>query len=169
MIVDPAEGLAAMDALRSHFRATGIDEGMIGSIHAAAAAATGDAAATIELIGEAQATLHRAGSDNGLPDLLLAPTILAWRRGDLDRARRWLSAIRHAGRPTQNFPLTAMFRQVRNGSGSTIPRLHNRRGDLRRGPCLAPYAPTGFLKAASSLTSSAQAPRPSGRDLPNPL
>jgi hypothetical protein len=90
---------------------------MISLIHAAIAAATGNTQATIELINEAQATLRRAGSDNGLPDLLLAPAILAWRRSDLSRARRWLSAIRHAGRPTQNFPITAMFRQVRDQAG----------------------------------------------------
>jgi hypothetical protein len=117
VVADPAEGVAAMDALRAHLRSIGTDDAMIAVIHAAAAAATGDAAATLVLIEEAQAVLHRAGADDGLPDLLLAPAILAWRHSDLPRARRWLSAIRHAGRPTQNFPITAMFRQVRNRVG----------------------------------------------------
>jgi hypothetical protein len=52
-----------------------------------------------------------------MPDLLLAPAILAWRRGELAHARNWLNAIRHADRPTQNFLFTAMFRQVRNQVG----------------------------------------------------
>jgi hypothetical protein len=52
----------------------------------------------------------RFSSDNGLPDLLLAPAALAWALGDMDRARHYLTAIRRASRATQFFPTTIAYR-----------------------------------------------------------
>jgi hypothetical protein len=51
--------------------------------------------------------------DDGLPDLLLPPAALAWQLGRPELARRWLTAVRQAGRPTSTFMLTIMFRKLR--------------------------------------------------------
>jgi hypothetical protein len=55
--------------------------------------------------------------DDGLPDLLLPPAALAWRLGHLEAARRWLTAIRRAPKPTKSFHITIMYRQLRNELG----------------------------------------------------
>jgi hypothetical protein len=62
---------------------------------------------------------RRTRSDGGLPDNLLPLVTLAWRLGDTGRAQRWLTAIREAPAPTQNFNLTAVFRQLRSELGLT--------------------------------------------------
>jgi predicted ATPase/class 3 adenylate cyclase len=78
-----------------------------------ATAATGDVEATLRLVTKAREDSERANNDNGLPDLLLAPVAIAWRRGNLAAARRWLAAVRHAPKPTQTLQITLMYRLLR--------------------------------------------------------
>jgi predicted ATPase/DNA-binding winged helix-turn-helix (wHTH) protein len=65
-----------------------------------------------ELAGRVRARSERAGR-SCFPDLLLPPAMVAYRRGDDERASRWLAAIRHAGRPTQSFQITVAYRRLR--------------------------------------------------------
>ena len=81
-------------------------------VRAAVYAANEDAARASELADGIVERLARAGYDP-MPDLLIPPAILAHRRGDNDRAARWLDAIRHAGRPTQSFQVTILYRCLR--------------------------------------------------------
>lgn len=76
------------------------------------AAARGDAGRCLERLDEGIARAQRAGLD-GLPDLLLAPAVAAFQRGEHHRAAGWLLAIRQAQRPTASFPLTIIYRQLR--------------------------------------------------------
>ena len=41
--------------------------------------------------------------------------------GDLGRAAGWLQAVRHAGRPTQSFQATVIYRRLRDAIGTTAP------------------------------------------------
>ena len=86
-------------------------------LEACACAGAGNAERTHALVNAAYDEARRALGEDGLPDLLLPAAILAWRRRDLDRAQRWVTAIRRAGRPTANFLVTIMFRQLRDRVG----------------------------------------------------
>ncbi|NNE10673.1 MAG: hypothetical protein HKN41_00325, partial [Ilumatobacter sp.] len=80
-------------------------------------AACGDVEGTRRCIAEAEAHARRTSDDDGLPDLLLGPAALAWRLGDAERARRWLTTVRRSPKPTANFQLTIMYRLLRNEVG----------------------------------------------------
>ena len=82
-----------------------------------AVAACGDIEATRQSVAATEALTRLTSNDDGLPDLLLPAATLAWRLGYTEEARRWLTAIRHAAVPTQNFQLTIMYRQVRRQVG----------------------------------------------------
>jgi predicted ATPase/DNA-binding winged helix-turn-helix (wHTH) protein len=79
---------------------------------AAAHAAAGESAEAAALVVAIQARLDRAGQAS-LPDLLVPAAVLAHRLGERDRADRWLRAIRAAGRPTQSFQVTCVYRRLR--------------------------------------------------------
>jgi hypothetical protein len=81
---------------------------------AVGAASAGDIDWTVRLINEAVDHLRNAGIDDGLPDLLVPFAMLAWRLDDHQRARRLLTAVRHAGRPTSNVGTTMPYRYLRN-------------------------------------------------------
>jgi hypothetical protein len=70
----------------------------------------------LETLSVAEREYELVGED-GLPDKLLAPIALAWRLGEHDRASIWLTAIRHAAKPTQNFLLTSIYRRRRDQVG----------------------------------------------------
>ncbi len=89
----------------------------IESMNAWAAAADGDLSAALSTLSEVEASLRAGGRDDGLPDLLLAPAIAAWRLGDSSRASRWATAIHRADRQTQTFNATGAFRQLRDRVG----------------------------------------------------
>jgi predicted ATPase/class 3 adenylate cyclase len=78
-----------------------------------AAAATSDITATRDSIARTTDSATAAGEDP-LPDLLVPLATLAWALGDLDRARRWLTAVRHASTPTHGFYVTIIYRQLRD-------------------------------------------------------
>lgn len=82
-----------------------------------AAAATGDTEATRQGLSKTEAALRDDLTDDGMPDLLMPPAALAWAIGDHDRARTWLTAIRHSPVPTHDFNLTIIYRQLRNQVG----------------------------------------------------
>jgi hypothetical protein len=91
---------------------------------AAVHAAAGESAEAAALVVAIQARLHRAGQAS-LPDLLVPAAVLAHRLGERDRADRWLRAIRAAGRPTQSFQVTFVYRRLREavpGSDGAPPR-----------------------------------------------
>ncbi len=83
---------------------------------AAVHAAHGDAAATGALVWRIRDRLARAGLD-GLPDLLVPVAVLAHRLGEDRSAVRWLDAVRTAGRPTQSFQATVLYRRAREVIG----------------------------------------------------
>jgi hypothetical protein len=80
---------------------------------ATAAARAGDIGWTHRLLEEAIDQIGRGGSDDGLLDLLVPLAMLAWRLGDEERARRLLTAVKHAGRPTSNMGSTVVYRGLR--------------------------------------------------------
>ena len=82
-------------------------------------ARAGHASATHEALEVAERELRRSGNDDGLPDLLLGPAILAYALGQPERAARWTTAIRLSAKPTQNLPMTSFFRQLRDRVGLT--------------------------------------------------
>ncbi len=87
---------------------------------AAVHAAHGDAAATGALVWRIRDRLARAGLD-GLPDLLVPIAVLAHRLGEDRAAVRWLDAVRTAGRPTQSFQATVLYRRARQVIGRPGP------------------------------------------------
>ncbi len=82
-------------------------------IIALGAAGAGDAHWTHRLIEESIDHIRRASNDDGLPDVLVPIALLAWRLDDVTRARRLLTAVRHAGRPTSNIGITIGYRGLR--------------------------------------------------------
>jgi predicted ATPase/DNA-binding winged helix-turn-helix (wHTH) protein len=82
-----------------------------------AIAACGDVDETRRNVAATESLARLASDDDGLPDLLLAPAALAWRLGQTARARRWLTAVRRSAKPTANFQLSIMFRQLRDEIG----------------------------------------------------
>jgi hypothetical protein len=81
--------------------------------YATAAASAGDIGWTCRLIEESVEQIGRGGSDDGLPDLLVPLAMLAWRLDDEERARRLLTAVKHAGRPNSGIGSTIVYRGLR--------------------------------------------------------
>ena len=117
VVIDPARSLAAMDTCARRLRETSSSLAVSSLLLATTAAANGEVDRVRNHIDEAVGLQRRIGADDGLPDLLLPAIVLAWRQGDHGRARHWLTAMRHAPRPTQNFIVTAVFRQIRDRLG----------------------------------------------------
>ena len=120
ILTDPPRALASAAALHAFEQqsVTSADATIV--VRAAAAASSGDVELTGICLRDAVESYRLQGNDDGLPDLLLPPALLAWRLED-PRARRWLTAIRHGGRPTQNFVLTSIYRQLRHAVGLDAP------------------------------------------------
>ncbi|MFR9802416.1 ATP-binding protein [Pseudonocardia sp. RS010] len=97
------------------------DDPAWGSLLVAAAvhAAADEPAQALALVETARSRLHRAGRD-GLPDLLVPAAVLAHRRGEQARAARWLRAVRRAGRPTQSFQVTVVYRRLRDAVDAAV-------------------------------------------------
>ena len=77
-----------------------------------------DPTGALESLEEALTRAKRTGTETGLPDLLLAPATLAYRLGDHDRCRQLLADVRADGRPTAGFPLTTLYRRLREQVGA---------------------------------------------------
>ena len=109
---DPPRARNCWGGNRSH-----VELGFVALANSWAAAADGDIRAALSALSEAEVSLRAGGGDDGLPDLLLAPAIGAWRLGDSPRATRWATAIHRADRQTQSFNATGAFRQLRDRVG----------------------------------------------------
>lgn len=81
-------------------------------------ASNGRADETAALVDQVRRRLEQAGQD-WLPDLLVPAAVLAHRMGDDALASRWVRAVRDAGRPTQSFLTTCVYRRVREAVGLT--------------------------------------------------
>jgi predicted ATPase/DNA-binding winged helix-turn-helix (wHTH) protein len=79
-------------------------------------ASCGDRARAVALAEKVRTRLARAERDS-LPDLLVPAAVLAHRLGDDERAARWVRAVRDAGRPTQSFQVTCLYRRLRETVG----------------------------------------------------
>lgn len=88
------------------------------AVASCASAAAGDVEAARASITRTIGSATSAGEEP-LPDLLVPLATLAWARGDLDRARRWLTAVRRAPIPTHGFYVTIIYRQLRDRIGLT--------------------------------------------------
>ncbi len=120
VVREPRESLMAIQRLTTLYAATdGLGPSMSssgGSPHlcsCVAYAANGDVEAAQSWLVETESMIRLTSSDDGLPDLLLAPAALAWRLGHQDKARRWLAAVRHSPKPTQNFHATVIYQRLR--------------------------------------------------------
>ena len=82
-------------------------------VEAAARASAGDAPAAAAITSTVLTRLEWAGQEPW-PDLLIPPIAHAVRIGDRQRAAGWLDATRAAGRPTQSFQATVLYRRLRD-------------------------------------------------------
>ncbi|HSJ91597.1 MAG TPA: hypothetical protein VK917_05980, partial [Ilumatobacter sp.] len=89
-------------------------------VAAAIHAANGHAAVAADITEAIRARLEQAGQDPW-PDLLVPATTYAVHRGEIARAAGWLDAIRDAGRPTQSFQATILYRRLRDAVGDAVP------------------------------------------------
>ncbi len=81
-------------------------------LFASAFAAVSDTGATVQLMGEVETRLRRAGR-SPWPDLLVPAVVLAYRHGEEQLASAWLGAIRASRKPQQTFHGIAVYRQLR--------------------------------------------------------
>ncbi|MEM9606386.1 MAG: winged helix-turn-helix domain-containing protein [Actinomycetota bacterium] len=90
-------------------------------VEAVALAAGGPVDAAVAATERILARLARTGQD-AYPDLLLPVAALAHRVGDQRRTASLLASIRGAGRPTQNFQATLLYRRLRELAGDADER-----------------------------------------------
>jgi predicted ATPase/class 3 adenylate cyclase len=115
---DPTEAQAALELSRTMWTKTGIPTRWFDALmDAIVAASLVDPAKTLDALDDAQALARRTGVDTGLPDLLLAPAVLAHRLGDHDRCRSLLQAVKADDRPTTGYPMTILYRRLRSEVG----------------------------------------------------
>ena len=119
VVSEPGESLLAIQRLSEAGAATeGLDAAMSSTgtgpliLSCVAHAANGDVVATRRLLAGAEDMIRLTSNDDGLPDLLLPSASLALSLGHHDKTRRWLAAVRHSDKPTQNFQLTIIYRQL---------------------------------------------------------
>lgn len=89
-------------------------------VEAAVRASIGDAGAAHAIATTIADRLDQAGQDPW-PDLLIPAAAHAVHRGETARAAGWLHAVRTAGRPTQSFQATVIYRRLREAVGTTEP------------------------------------------------
>jgi predicted ATPase/DNA-binding winged helix-turn-helix (wHTH) protein len=90
------------------------DQVLVSAMHAARGAPA-EATALVEAVRD---RLGAAGQDS-LPDILVPAAVLAHRLDEDGRAARWLRAVRAAGRPTQSFQVTCVYRRLRERVGTS--------------------------------------------------
>ncbi|MDG2111395.1 MAG: hypothetical protein P8N02_02140 [Actinomycetota bacterium] len=114
VLTEPTRSLDTLRSARELYPSVLNGSSTIGE--AIALASLADVGEMLETLSVAEREYELVGED-GLPDKLLAPIALAWRLGEHDRASIWLTAIRHAAKPTQNFLLTSIYRRRRDQVG----------------------------------------------------
>lgn len=113
----PAEALSSFTTAREQLLGAGMSwTGSWLVMDAVLVANTGDVERTVSLLVQTRDDARRNGHD-GLPDILLPIAVIAWRLGDIERARTLITAMRFAGRSTQAFPITHCYREVRRAIG----------------------------------------------------
>ncbi|MGI9616505.1 MAG: winged helix-turn-helix domain-containing protein [Acidimicrobiales bacterium] len=122
VVSEPEKSLAAIQRLTKAYTATeGVGAAMAGGgpliCSCAAHAGNGDVEATQRWLAETEDMIRSTSTDDGLPDLLLPPAVLAVSLGHHDEARRWLTTVRQSAKPTQSFPATVIFRRLRGEVG----------------------------------------------------
>lgn len=96
----------------------------------ASTAAAGDVEEAVRLWRYALESASEWFADDGLPDLFITPAAMAYALGDQERCRMLVTAVRHSGRPTQNFMATIMYRQLRDAVGiDNVNPLDERSGE----------------------------------------
>jgi predicted ATPase/class 3 adenylate cyclase len=113
-ITDPVR---ALSVIRDRRHPPGPPNGFSGLFLSATAAAADEAAEALETLRTAKDVIRQQSAEDGFPDLLLPPAALAYVRGERERCRRLLTAIRHSATPTQNFFITITYRRLRNEVG----------------------------------------------------
>ena len=88
---------------------------------AALHAAEADTDEVRRLVGFIRRRLNQAGF-SPLPDLLLPIAVLAHRLGEDEAARQWVWAVKSAGRPTQSFQMTILYRRLQETLGDDDER-----------------------------------------------
>ena len=81
------------------------------------AAGTASPSLTLRRLAECDDAARDIAADDGLPDLLVPLALIAYKIGDINQAQQLLTAIRHAPRPTQNYTMTTVYRQLRDRLG----------------------------------------------------
>lgn len=89
-------------------------------VEASIRASAGDARAAHEIAAAIVDRLDQAGQDPW-PDLLIPAAAHALHLDETALAAGWLQAIRTAGRPTQSFQATLVYRRLRDAVGTTEP------------------------------------------------
>lgn len=121
----PEEARDAYDSSQEMWRRVGLTGYWFdAALRAITSASLADPTATMADIREARARARRTGTDTGLPDLLMAPAVLAYRLDEPERCRSLLAAIRADRRPTGGYPLTIMYRQLQRELGNVTPEAN---------------------------------------------
>ncbi|MFT7602023.1 MAG: hypothetical protein ACI8TP_004987 [Acidimicrobiales bacterium] len=111
---DPLEALRQNEVVFDALVAAGIDLPWSShNLRALAFAAAGLVEETVGALEVAEHELRRSGNDDGLPDLLLGPAVLAYSMGEPEMAARWATAVQVSPKPTQSLPMTSFYRQLR--------------------------------------------------------
>ena len=117
LISDPGTALEAAQQCMSKAALLGLDSDWWMHLYlATGAAAIGDGAAMQRHLADADVLLQLSGVD-GLPDLLLPYITLAHVRHDVERSRRWVTAVRHANARPGTGVVIALYRRLRTAVG----------------------------------------------------
>ena len=109
---DPAEAVAVLRGLENPTHGTTAWDWDYPFWRAVLAATQGDAPAALAGLQQALSERRRRYDEDGLPDHLLIPALLAHRLGEHERLARYLIAVRRHPRPTQGFPMTILYRRL---------------------------------------------------------
>ncbi len=118
---DPETGLDLAHEMFDHHAANGSMWGH-DVVTATLYASAGDHATASVISTRVLDRLEHAGQDPW-PDLLLPPIAHAVEVGEHARAAGWLDAMRSAGRPTQSFQATILYRRLRDAVDATSPEV----------------------------------------------
>lgn len=107
-------------------------QNLLASVEASASNFAGSAKRCLDI----KARLNRAARDE-FPDVLVTAILLALRRGETDRAQKWLAAARHSRVPIQMYHTIAIYRQLYeqmgfgNYTAENAPSLDAIRDDVK--------------------------------------
>ena len=118
VVDDPEEAAEALSERLAHLDQIGGSHQWKDLLHAATVAAgRAEPQRTLDELAKCDVAARDTHNDDGLPDLLVPLALIAWKTGDVEHAKLLLTAIRRAPRPTQAFPITIVYRQLRDRLG----------------------------------------------------